>query len=72
MWRRYDEYLTDFKDEAYRDHVFGYIEQEDMPKSLIYQLNPGSTVARSNWRVHIHKPLLNRVFTSAEGRKGVV
>jgi len=22
MWRKYGEYLTEFKDEAYRDHVF--------------------------------------------------
>ncbi len=39
MWRRYGEYLAELKDEAYRDHVFAYIEQEDTPRSLPDQLN---------------------------------
>lgn len=36
---RYGDFLTALKDEAYRDHVFAYIEQEDSPRSLPYQLN---------------------------------
>lgn len=39
MWKRYGQYLTDLKDEAYRDHVFAYIEKEDTPRSLIFQLD---------------------------------
>ena len=39
IWNQYGEYLIQFKDEAYRDHVFEYIEKEDSPRSLIYQLN---------------------------------
>jgi tRNA (cmo5U34)-methyltransferase len=39
MWQRYGEYLTKLKDETYRDHVFAYIEQEDTPRSLTFQLN---------------------------------
>lgn len=39
MWRRYGEYLTAFKGEAYRDHVWAYIEKEDTPRSLIFQLD---------------------------------
>ena len=38
MRTRYGEYLSSFKDAAYRDHVFAYIEQEDTPKPLIDQL----------------------------------
>ena len=38
MWSRYGEYLKEFKDEAYRDHVFAYIEREDTPRSLMFQL----------------------------------
>lgn len=34
----YGKYLADLKDEEYRDHVFAYIEKEDSPRSLIYQL----------------------------------
>jgi len=38
LWRRYGEYLTSLRDEAYRDHVFGYIEKEDTPRSLTFQI----------------------------------
>lgn len=38
MWRRYGEYLSALKDEAYRDHVFDYVEREDTPRALTYQL----------------------------------
>lgn len=39
MWRRYGEYLTSLKDAAYRDKVFAYIETEDSPRSLTYQMD---------------------------------
>jgi len=34
----YGEYLTGLKNQAYRDHVFSYIEKEDTPRPLMYQL----------------------------------
>ncbi|HEY0982981.1 class I SAM-dependent methyltransferase [Schlesneria sp.] len=39
MWHRYGDYLKGFKDEAYRDHVYAYIEQEDTPRPLMFQLD---------------------------------
>lgn len=39
MWTRYGDYLAAFKDEAYRDHVFDYVAQEDSPRPLLYQLD---------------------------------
>lgn len=39
MWQRYGEYLTDFRDEEYRDQVFSYIEKEDTPRSVMYQID---------------------------------
>jgi tRNA (cmo5U34)-methyltransferase len=39
MWARYGEYLVGLKGAAYCDHVFAYIEQEDTPRSLPYQLD---------------------------------
>ena len=39
MWRRYGEYLTAFRGEAYRDHVFAYVEKEDTPRPLAFQLD---------------------------------
>jgi tRNA (cmo5U34)-methyltransferase len=38
MWARYGLYLAEVRDEAYRDHVFAYIEREDTPASLVDQL----------------------------------
>jgi tRNA (cmo5U34)-methyltransferase len=38
LWRRYGEYLSNLKDEKYRDHVFAYIEKEDTPRPLMHQL----------------------------------
>jgi len=39
LGRRYGEYLAGLKDEAYRDLVLAYIEAEDSPRSLTYQLD---------------------------------
>lgn len=36
--QRYAWYLTDMKDAAYQEAVFAYIEKEDSPVSLVYQL----------------------------------
>jgi tRNA (cmo5U34)-methyltransferase len=39
MWSRYGEYLTSLKGENYRENVFEYIEQEDTPRPLMFQLD---------------------------------
>ncbi len=39
MWRRYGEYLTQLKDEEYREQVFAYIEKEDSPRPLLFQID---------------------------------
>ena len=39
MWNRYGDYLSGLKDSQYRDHVFSYIEQEDSPRPLLFQLD---------------------------------
>lgn len=36
---RYAQYLTSLKNENYRDEIFGYIEKEDTPRPLVYQLD---------------------------------
>jgi len=38
MWERYGEYLTSLKGPEYRAHVFAYIEREDTPRPLAWQL----------------------------------
>jgi tRNA (cmo5U34)-methyltransferase len=39
MWRRYGEYLTALKGADYRQHVFEYIEAEDTPRPLLFQID---------------------------------
>ncbi|MDB5306063.1 MAG: rebM 3 [Gemmataceae bacterium] len=39
MWRWYGEYLTGLRDATYRDQVFAYIEREDTPRPLAFQLD---------------------------------
>jgi tRNA (cmo5U34)-methyltransferase len=39
LWQRYGEHLTRLKNAAYRDHVFAYIEKEDTPRPLLFQLD---------------------------------
>jgi len=39
MWERYGAYLAQLQYEAYRDHVFAYIKQEDSARSLMFQLD---------------------------------
>jgi tRNA (cmo5U34)-methyltransferase len=38
QWQRYGEYLTAFKGSEYREQVFAYIEKEDTPTPLTFQL----------------------------------
>src|SRR6266481_3300 len=39
MQQQYGEYLSRFKGEAYRDQVFAYVEKEDTPRPLMFQLD---------------------------------
>lgn len=39
MWARYGDYLMSLKDAAYRDKVFEYIDREDSPRAVTYQLD---------------------------------
>jgi tRNA (cmo5U34)-methyltransferase len=39
MWARYGDYLAGLRDAAYRDHVYAYVQQEDTPRSLLFQVD---------------------------------
>ena len=39
LWQRYGEYLVGLCGPAYRDQVFAYIEAEDSPRSLGFQID---------------------------------
>jgi tRNA (cmo5U34)-methyltransferase len=47
MWERYGEYLAALKGPQYRDDVFSYIEAEDTPRPLFWQLD---LLARAGFR----------------------
>jgi tRNA (cmo5U34)-methyltransferase len=66
MWRRYGEYLAGFRDEAYRDHVFAYVEQEDTPRPLMDQLDLLRQVGFQQVEL-LHK---NSCFAAFGGIKG--
>jgi tRNA (cmo5U34)-methyltransferase len=38
MWQRFGDYLSSIKGAEYRDTVFAYIDKEDSPRSLAFQL----------------------------------
>ena len=65
MWERYGAYLAQLKDEDYRDQVFAYIEQEDTPRSLTFQLDLLRAVGFRSLEV-LHK---NAVFAAFGGIK---
>ena len=61
FWNRYGEYLVDFKDEAFRDLVYGYIIQEDTPRSLLFQVDLMRKVGFED-AVILHKNLCYAAF----------
>ncbi len=54
MWQRYGDYLTGLDDEAYKARVFEYIEIEDSPRPVTYQLDLLCTVGFSEVEL-LHK-----------------
>ena len=66
MRRRYGEYLTRLKDEAYRDHVFAYVEKEDTPRPLLFQLDLLRHVGFSQVEV-LHKNVCFAAFGAVKG-----
>lgn len=65
--RRYGDYLTQLRDAAYRDHVLAYIEKEDTPRSLTYQLELLSTVGFAPVEV-LHKNVCFAAFGGVKPR----
>jgi tRNA (cmo5U34)-methyltransferase len=66
MRGRYGEYLSRLKDEAYRDHVFAYVEKEDTPRPLLFQLDLLRQVGFSQVEV-LHKNVCFAAFGAVKG-----
>ena len=54
IWGRYGDYLTQHGGEEYKRKVFDYIEKEDTPRSMVYQLDLMKKVGFSSVEV-LHK-----------------
>jgi tRNA (cmo5U34)-methyltransferase len=63
MRGRYGEYLTGLKGAAYREQVFAYVEREDTPRPLVFQLDLLRSVGFGNVEL-LHK---NSVFAAFGG-----
>src|SRR5438874_6897389 len=66
MQQRYGEYLTRLKDESYRDHVFAYVEKEDTPRPLLFQLELLREVGFTQVEV-LHKNICFAAFGASKG-----
>jgi tRNA (cmo5U34)-methyltransferase len=66
MRRRYGEYLTGLRGEAYRDQVFAYVEKEDTPRPLLFQLDLLRQAGFSQVEV-LHKNVCFAAFGAVKG-----
>jgi tRNA (cmo5U34)-methyltransferase len=66
MRQRYGEYLTRLKDAVYRDHVFAYVEKEDTPRPLLFQLDLLRQVGFAQVEV-LHKNVCFAAFGAVKG-----
>ena len=62
----YGAYLSGLKDNTYRDHVFAYIDKEDSPRSLLYQLNLLQKVGFKQTDI-LHKNICFASFVAFKG-----
>ena len=61
MWKRYADYLEDIGGKTYQENVFAYIDKEDTPRSVMYQLDLMKKIGFSTVDV-LHKNSCFSVF----------
>ena len=61
MWTRYGDYLREMKGDEYRDEVFAYIEKEDTPRPLLWQLEMLRSVGFTQLEI-LHKNSMFAAF----------
>jgi tRNA (cmo5U34)-methyltransferase len=65
--QHFGDYLVSLRDEAYRDHVFAYIEKEDTPRPLMYQLDLMRQVGFTDVDI-LHKHGIGAAFGGVKAR----
>ena len=61
MWKRYANYLEGIGGKAYQENIFAYIDKEDTPRSVMYQLDLMKKIGFSTVDV-LHKNSCFSVF----------
>ncbi len=67
MWERYGEYLISVGGEEYREKVYGYIEMEDSPRPVTYQLELLRKVGFEHVEI-LHKNSCFAAFGAIKGK----
>ena len=66
MWKRYGNYLTSLKGSEYREEVFAYIDREDSPRPVTYQLDLLRSVGFASVEL-LHKNTCFAAFGAVKG-----
>ena len=66
MWQRYGEYLAQLSGRDYREKVFAYIEKEDSPRDVMFQID---TLRRAGFQ-HVELLHKNSVFAAFGAIRG--
>jgi tRNA (cmo5U34)-methyltransferase len=69
MWRRYADHLESIGGADYRDKVMAYVDKEDSPRPLIFQLDLLKTTGFSRWDV-LHRNGLCACYVGAKWPDG--
>lgn len=67
MWKRYADYLTDLGGREYQQNVFMYIEKEDSPRPVTYQLDLLKKVGFQKTEI-LHKNSCFAAFGAVKGQ----
>lgn len=67
MWQRYGDYLRQVGGDAYQEKVFAYVDQEDSPRPVTYQLDLLRKVGFSRVEL-LHKNTNFAAFGAIKGR----
>ncbi|MCR9198396.1 MAG: class I SAM-dependent methyltransferase [Planctomycetaceae bacterium] len=68
MWQRYGDYLTQLNGKDYRDTVFAYIDREDSPRPVTWQLDLLRRVGFESVDL-LHKNACFAAFGGVRGRR---
>jgi len=69
MWQRYADYLIEFGGKEYQETVFAYIDKEDSPRPVTFQLEMFKRVGFEKTEI-LHKNSCFAAFGAIKGEQG--